>query len=348
MTDFANTTILLTTAELAPNESFVVRHHHDVAAPGDDNDKYYIENPTHLDLHHPQTPSTPPQPLPFATSTNAPIIVFALSLNQSSGWHTTTVPFDYQLSRNVTARTSCYGYWASLVGPTGERRAQTCIRAYPKWMNDRRTDIGAMRIRDLFLVGSHDSGSYRVAFDPVRNETRVSKYTLTQDDDIMGQLMHGVRYLDIRVGNYRKQNADSKQFWVNHGISRQHPLDEVLQQVRDFVGDTNEIVVFDVQEFPIGFTKLAKHRDLVYYLHSAIGDLMCHPELTWSATLVEIWRSGCNVIVSYDNRLIVEEFPDILFESVQQRWGNVQSLGDLKRSLSPAGRLFTMYVLHLL
>lgn len=61
--------------------------------------------------------------------------------------------------------------------------------------------------------------------------------------------MHGVRYLDIRVGYYR---ATEPQFWVNHGISRQQPLIKTLRQVRDFVLETNEIVIFDVQEFPVG------------------------------------------------------------------------------------------------
>lgn len=61
--------------------------------------------------------------------------------------------------------------------------------------------------------------------------------------------MHGVRYLDIRVGYYR---ATDPPFWVNHGISRQQPLMKILQQVRDFVMETNEIVIFDVQEFPVG------------------------------------------------------------------------------------------------
>lgn len=61
--------------------------------------------------------------------------------------------------------------------------------------------------------------------------------------------MHGVRYLDIRVGYYR---ATEPQFWINHGISRQQPLIKILRQVRDFVLETNEIVIFDVQEFPVG------------------------------------------------------------------------------------------------
>lgn len=158
----------------------------------------------------------------------------------------------------------------------------------------------------------------------------------------MGQLMHGVRYLDIRVGYYRKRDDDSQQFWVNHGISRQHPLNDVLQQVRDFVSKTNEIVIFDIQEFPIGFNKISKHHELVYYLQNTIGDLLCNTDLTWNASLAEIWHSGGKVILSYDNRQVVEEFPDILFESVRQRWGNVQSLADLKRSLSPSQPMFTV------
>lgn len=60
--------------------------------------------------------------------------------------------------------------------------------------------------------------------------------------------MHGVRYLDIRVGYYRSLEP---QFWVNHGISRQQPLNKIMRQVRDFVLETNELVIFDVQEFPV-------------------------------------------------------------------------------------------------
>lgn len=61
--------------------------------------------------------------------------------------------------------------------------------------------------------------------------------------------MHGVRYLDIRIGYYRGAET---QFWVQHGISRQQPLDKIMRQVRDFVMETNELVIFDVQEFPVG------------------------------------------------------------------------------------------------
>lgn len=152
--------------------------------------------------------------------------------------------------------------------------------------------------------------------------------------------MHGVRYLDIRIGYYR---ATQPQFWVNHGITRQQTLENVLQQVRDFVEDTNEIVIFDVQEFPVGFGKnLDVHRKLVHYIHSQISDLLVDPLLTWDAKLEDIWQTKQNVILSYDFVGVVQEFPSILFQSVQQKWGNVQNLEDLKRFLTPRSNMFTM------
>lgn len=62
---------------------------------------------------------------------------------------------------------------------------------------------------------------------------------------------------------------------------------------------------------------------------------MADPALGWDATLESIWQMKRNIIVSYDNIAIVQEFPSLLWRSVQQRWGNVQSLPDLRRHLVP-------------
>lgn len=98
-----------------------------------------------------------------------------------SGWHTTTVTFDYEAHReNVTIATKCYGFWATYVTDSGERLMSACVSAYPTWMNDMKSHIGKFKIRDLFLVGTHDSGSYRQHFDPRKNETLVTKYSITQ------------------------------------------------------------------------------------------------------------------------------------------------------------------------
>ncbi|XP_037052432.1 uncharacterized protein LOC119085974 isoform X2 [Bradysia coprophila] len=264
-----------------------------------------------------------------------------LEPKEPSGWVTTNILFDVELSKQISIRTKCYGYWAVYLNGNGEVKATACVSAHPTWMNDMKSHIGRFKFRDLFLAGTHDSGSYRDGFNPRRNETLVTKYALTQDDDIYTQLMHGVRYLDIRIGYYR---ASHPVFWVNHGITKQQSLAKVLRQVKDFVLETNEIVIFDVQEWPVGFgKKLDIHRNLVHYIQTEIGDLLVDPNLTWDANLDDIWKTKRNVILGYDHIAMVHEFPSYLWHSVQQRWGNVQSLTDLKRYLSPSSRGFLLF-----
>lgn len=79
--------------------------------------------------------------------------------------------------------------------------------------------------------------------------------------------------------------------------------------------------------------KLGVHRLLVSYLREHFGDLIVHPSLTWHATLRDIWKRQQNVILAYDNNEIVQEFPQLLFGAVDQRWGNVQSWARLERHL---------------
>lgn len=95
--------------------------------------------------------------------------------------------------------------------------------------------------------------------------------------------------------------------------------------------------------FEKGFgKKLDIHRQLVYFIQKELGELLVDPALTWDTTLDAIWKLRQNIIFSYDFIGVVNEFPSILWHSVQQRWGNVQNLADLKRYLSPVSRGFVM------
>lgn len=73
--------------------------------------------------------------------------------------------------------------------------------------------------------------------------------TVLQEDDILSQLINGVRYLDIRAAYY----PDTDEVWfVNHGLIRIHPLQSVFDDVRTFLQNTNEIVILDFHGFPVG------------------------------------------------------------------------------------------------
>lgn len=77
-------------------------------------------------------------------------------------------------------------------------------------------------------------------------------------------------------------------------------------------------------------------------MQNEIGDLMVDSSHGWDLRFEQIWQSRTNIIVSYDNTQVVGEFPGLLFLAVQQRWGNCQSLSDLKRFLTPAGLAYPM------
>jgi hypothetical protein len=69
---------------------------------------------------------------------------------------------------------------------------------------------------------------------------------------------------------------------------------------------------------------------LVKLIQETIGELMVSPSLTWNTRLDEIWKSKRNIIVGYDYVSVVNDFNNLLWQSVKQRWGDSQSIGDLK------------------
>lgn len=196
-------------------------------------------------------------------------LLYDLMLNTTDGRQETHLKHNFAEHRALDFDTGCYKYWWSLV-LDGVVISSGCFQTNAYWMNDLRLRIEDAKVRQLFLPGTHDSASYKYNFDPNRMETLISRYTLTQDDDILSQLVHGIRYLDMRIGYYR---SNEHKFWANHGISRIHPLTDVLRQVKSFVDSTDEIVILDFQEFPVGFgTGTDIHKQLSFFLFQQVRE----------------------------------------------------------------------------
>lgn len=109
--------------------------------------------------------------------------LYTIKPDQTNGWITTNILFENRHLENLKATTNCYGYWVIYIDNSSYPVYSTCIRAYATWMNDHKDVIKRFRFRDLFILGSHDSGSYRENFNSSRNETLVTKYALTQVSD---------------------------------------------------------------------------------------------------------------------------------------------------------------------
>lgn len=276
------------------------------------------------------------------TLDNGVELLYDSVINSTDGQQETSLKHNFADHRRIDFDTGCYKYWWSLV-VDGVITNSGCFRTNAFWMNEMRQQLENKKVRQLFLPGTHDSASYKYNFDPNRMETLVSRYTLTQDDDILSQLVHGIRYLDIRVGYYR---SNDEHFWANHGISRIHPLSDILRQAKEFVDSTDEIIILDFQEFPVGFSRgLEIHKQLLFFLYQQVKrykkyslkiltvikfilkleNYAADPDLTWDAHLKDIWRSGKRIIVAYDHfAMVQDEGHGFLWQSVRQRWGKVK------------------------
>lgn len=268
-------------------------------------------------------------------------VLYSMKVQEPSGWWTTNVRFDMTLLGQVTINTTCYGFWIHLINTNGTVIKSNCWTANPKWMNSIRANIGDIKIRNLFIPGTHDSGAFKLNFDPKTMDNRLNKYTITQDDEIRSQLMHGIRYLDLRVGHFPRQDHT---FWIVHSISRFQPLIEVLTAVKEFVEETNEIVIIDFQEFPIGFQNNPDriHQKLAQFVYDNMKDVFVEPIGSWDLTLNDVWAKRRNVIIGYDKPGVQFQFSGFLWESVEHRWPNKQNISSLLKYLKAERIISTM------
>lgn len=93
---------------------------------------------------------------------------WTIEVKRKNGQITTNFPFNIDMNK-ISIHTKCYGYWAVLLSKTIHHRqssglvtkeAVTCLRAHSTWMNDNRIHFGKFNFRQLFLVGTHNSGAY--------------------------------------------------------------------------------------------------------------------------------------------------------------------------------------------
>lgn len=115
-----------------------------------------------------------------------------------------------------------------------------------------RRQLGRLPIGSLMIPGTHNSGCYKHG-DLTRRDA-FQRYLLTQDRDVWTQLVHGIRYLDIRVGYYPsipngtaiEEGNHISRFWINHDVIRITPLSAIIKDVRNFLNVARgEVVIMD-------------------------------------------------------------------------------------------------------
>lgn len=179
-------------------------------------------------------------------------------------------------------------------------------------------DIEQLRIDELILPGSHNSGSDKQS----PNLGVPQEYA--QDESPLEQLRQGIRVLDLRVTfKERYVEGDPNRFQLFHLTSSGRTVAvDIVEAVREFFAElessgepAREIVILDFHQFD-GFTDRA-HAQLQAMVFNELGDRVI-PDRLRGWALEHIWarHPRRNVVVAYNHGSVSEEG----WDGVSQRW----------------------------
>lgn len=95
-----------------------------------------------------------------------------------SGWVETDSHETPSPSQDLGYTKKCLGFWAAYI--SGDSiLASSCLQTEPTWMSDMQSELSPLMLRQIFLPGTHDTGSYQEYNSSTENNL-VIKYTITQ------------------------------------------------------------------------------------------------------------------------------------------------------------------------
>ncbi|XP_054708047.1 PI-PLC X domain-containing protein 1-like [Uloborus diversus] len=220
------------------------------------------------------------------------------------------------------AKNPCLGFWAAYKDKNGSVLDSSCLQTRPFWMYENRKYLQSLLLHEAMIPGSHDSGSF---YYENRTNT-IIKYKYAQEEPIFDQLVYGLRYFDLRIGYYRHSQD---KYYINHNfLKTEHSVKSVLNQVKQFLDNSKEIVILDFHNFPVGFDNSFIHMRLMQIILRTFRDYLI-PTDAGGLTFGELWAKNKRVLVSYDNRLRYLH-GKLLWPAIPRAWGNKQRPEDLK------------------
>ncbi|XP_066250278.1 PI-PLC X domain-containing protein 1-like [Euwallacea similis] len=204
-----------------------------------------------------------------------------------------------------------------------------CLEIQPTWMFDNRQYLGRKKIGNLFIPGTHNSGSHKGIISYFEG------YVLNQDQSVWRQLVYGIRYLDLRIGFVPEGG-----FYIYHDHVKVTKIEPILEEIRKFAELAPQEVIFvDFHRFPFptNFSR-ALHNRFTEILHAYLGDFAVIPsglQAGSGPTLNEIWSQNKSIIISYADRSTVNHTP-WLWHPIKQFWGDTNQLPTLKEYLYSA------------
>ena len=183
--------------------------------------------------------------------------------------------------------------------------------------------IGNMRLGDIILPSTHDSGSWgsgedfmlvdRTAMNKLAEEVTPAtlvNWTITQESHLGDQLMEGFRTLDLRIADMESENST---FHWYHTITND-PIFEGLEQIRQFAENhQEEVVILIFKHFVRPGDLLSATRPMLNERKDELSDILLNnlgdkltPKGTLSnnPTMNEVLDQGTNLIALMEDSYI--------------------------------------------
>ncbi|KAK0079951.1 hypothetical protein PV325_000613 [Microctonus aethiopoides] len=259
-------------------------------------------------------------------ATGFPNIIYSFFPSRRTGFKYTQIsPTNLIYNANSTFRKQCLGYSGAWLR-NGEVKKMVCLSTHPDWMGERKNILQKRTIPQLFIPGTINSGSYLRK----KSQLNIDKFHGTQDQSILEQLVSGARYLDLRPSvNYT--------YYVSYGANKMNPMKDIIRDVKEFLDNTEEIVILSFTRFSKGFDSELVHEFFIRYLEEEFADyFLPAPDLfEWDTQLGEIWKSGKRLILSYNHDELRKNWTS-LWSPVPLFSDNVHDLKTLKHHLTSA------------
>lgn len=211
------------------------------------------------------------------------------------------------------------------------------------WMYNHRQYLGPLKLNQACLLGSHDSATAAISRQSSFGADAKSKvgfwhylpfahsiaaeWARTQKLFIFDQLIAGVRYLDFRICQTKKNVL-----YTSHALLGR-PIHYVIEAIRSFMqAHPKEILFLDFNHFYA--MKENDHEQLIQLLVQAFGDKILPRAAELNITFDQLWQTNYRVVIFYHHHLSTLHHPCLWrAEQVYSIWPDVLRFRSLQRFL---------------
>ncbi len=236
------------------------------------------------------------------------------------------------------------GLIAIYMAGSGQSLAQSSDYGYPGWMSQYKDLLKNMPLNSVTLLGSHDAATSGLnSRSPVcvgynlDSGNHLKQYPKKgdipkfkcQSASIKGQLVYGVRYLDLRVA------YQDSEYWSHHGFlsTRYSGPGGIFAQIRDFLRNyPDEIIILNMQHFYQDDHRMTLDEVMTLYdvVANEFSGLLIRPGKP-ATTFGEVWSTSGRIVLIFTTNMDIAGSAEFVWSDklLVQHWWKQKNIGKL-------------------